>query len=82
MLSPMSTLKTAHNQIISPLLLEEIVQNNQKTGFCAVFFHFGAIWAPPEGAKKELKGLQVIGRYGPMSNQKNKPLTKLLVPFF
>jgi hypothetical protein len=54
-----------------------MVQNNQKTGFYAVFFHFGAIWAPPYGLKKVSKGPQVGGKYGPRSKLKKKPLTKL-----
>jgi hypothetical protein len=41
-------LKKSPKQITRPFLLEEIVQNNQKTGFYAGFsLHFGAIWAPP-----------------------------------
>jgi hypothetical protein len=42
------------------------------------FCYVGAIWAPPSGAKKILKGLQVGGMYGPMSA---KLLTKSLHPF-
>jgi hypothetical protein len=60
-----------------------MVQNNQKTGFYAVFF--GAIWGflgTPDGLKKVDKGPQVGGIYGPMSKLKNKPLTKSLGPFF
>jgi hypothetical protein len=62
-------------------LLGGMVQNNQKTGFY-VFFHFGAVWAPPTGPKKIPKGLQVDKTCGPMSKLENKPLTKLLSPFF
>jgi hypothetical protein len=50
-----------------------MVQNNQKTGLCC-FFHFEAIWAPPNGTKKVLKDPQVRGTYGLMSKLKNKPL--------
>jgi hypothetical protein len=46
------------------------------------FFHFGAIWAPPNEPKKILKNLQVGKTYGPMSELENKPLTKLIGPFF
>jgi hypothetical protein len=59
-----------------------MVQNNQKTGFYAVFGHFGAIWAPPNGSKKVDKGLQVGKMYGSMCKNENKPLTKSLGPFF
>jgi hypothetical protein len=48
----MSVLKTAHNQIIRPLLLEEIVQNNQKTGFCAGFFSIWSHLGTPIGIQK------------------------------
>ena len=45
------------------------------------FSHFGAIWAPQNGPKKVLEG-QLVGRtYGPMTELKNKPHTKLLGPF-
>jgi hypothetical protein len=50
-----------------------------------VFYFFGAIWAPPNGPKRNHKGTQRSssgGTYGPMSKFKNKPLTKLLGPFF
>jgi hypothetical protein len=52
--------------------------------FYAVFFIFSiwAIWAPPNGPKKVPEGQQVGETYGPMSELKNKPLTKLLGPFF
>jgi hypothetical protein len=60
-------------------MLEEMVQNNQKTG---IYAYFGAIWAPPNGPKKGLKGWQEGRMYGPMSNLKDKPLTKLLGLFF
>jgi hypothetical protein len=66
-----------------PVLLGEMVRNNQKTGFYAVFFlHCMAIWAPPNRPKKVAKGSQVGGRYGPTSKLNNKHLTKLLGPFF
>jgi hypothetical protein len=62
-----------------PINLGEMVRNNQKTGFYAVFFlHYGAIWAPSNGPKLVPKGLQVSGMYGPMSELKNKLLTKFL----
>jgi hypothetical protein len=77
----MSTLRNKP-QIIRLIHLGEMVQNNQKTGFCTVFSHFGAIWAPPDGPKKVLKGPQVGGRFGPMSKLRNMPVTKLLGPFF
>jgi hypothetical protein len=38
--------------------------------------------ARPNGNKRELKGPQFGGMYGPMSNLENKPLTKSLGPFF
>jgi hypothetical protein len=44
--------------------------------------HVGAIWAPPNGPKKVPKGLQVDRIYGTMRKLINKPLTKLLGPFF
>jgi hypothetical protein len=59
-----------------------MVQNNQKTGFFAVFLNLGLFWAPPNGPQKMLKGLQVDKMYGSMSKLANKPLTKLLGPFF
>jgi hypothetical protein len=46
------------------------------------FFDLGVIWAPPNGPKKVSKGQQVEEMYGPMSMLENKPLTKLLGPFF
>jgi hypothetical protein len=67
--------------MIRPILLGEIVRNNQKTGFHAVFL-FVAIWAPPYGPKKVPKGPQVGETFGVMSKLKNKPLTKLLGLFF
>jgi hypothetical protein len=59
-----------------------MVRNNQKTGFYAGFFHFGAIWAPSNGPEKVPKGPQIGRRYDLMSKLKNKPVTKLLGPFF
>jgi hypothetical protein len=59
-----------------------MVRNNPQTSFYAVFSILGAIWVPQNGPKKVLKGLQVGWTYGPMSKLKNKPLTKLLGPFF
>ena len=32
--------------------LREIIQNNQKTDFYAVVFHFAAIWAPLDRTKR------------------------------
>jgi hypothetical protein len=67
-----------------------MVQNNQKTNFHLVS-HFGAIWAPAtgpkkwapsNGPKKLLQGPQVGGKFGPIPKLRNKPLTKLLGPFF
>jgi hypothetical protein len=59
-----------------------MVQNNQRTLFCADFCHFEAIWAPQNGTKKVFKkGLQVGGMYGPLYKLKNKPLNKSLGPF-
>jgi hypothetical protein len=57
-----------------------MVQNNQKTVFFMLVFHFlfllfGAIWAPPNVLEKVDKGPQVGGMYGPMSKVKNKPHT-------
>jgi hypothetical protein len=46
------------------------------------FCHFGDIWAPPNRPKKILKGFQVGGMYGAMSELKIKRLNKLLCPFF
>jgi hypothetical protein len=71
-------------QIIKPIFLGEIVRNNLKTVFMlgCFFFILGPFWAPPNGPKKVPEGPQVSGMYGPMSELKNKPLTKLLGPFF
>jgi len=67
------------NQIIRLILQGKIVQNNQKKGFCAVFGHFGA---PPNGPKKIHKVPQLSGMSRPMSELKNKPLTRSLGLFF
>jgi hypothetical protein len=45
----------ALNQIIRPILLEEMIQNNQKTDFYAVFGHFRTIGVPLNGPKKYMK---------------------------
>jgi hypothetical protein len=50
--------------------------------FYVVFDYFKVIWAPPNGPKKELEGLQVERKYVSMSKHKNKPLTKSSGPFF
>jgi hypothetical protein len=71
-------IKVAPNQIIRLIFLGEMVQNNQKTSFYAVFGYSGAIWA----LKKINKGPQVGGMFGPMSELKNNPLTKSFGPFF
>jgi hypothetical protein len=50
-----------------------MVQNNQKSFFMlfwGILGHFGP--------KKIQKGLQLGGMFGPMSELKNKPLTKSL----
>jgi hypothetical protein len=67
------------NQIIRLILQGKIVQNNQKKGFCAVFGHFGA---PPNGPKKIHKVPQLSGMSRPMTELKNKPLTRSLGLFF
>jgi hypothetical protein len=46
------------------------------------FFNFEAIWAPQNAPKKVPQGPQVGRTYGPISKLKNKPLTKLLGPYF
>jgi hypothetical protein len=46
------------------------------------FMLFFATRAPPNGNKKVLKGPQLGGMYGLMSNLKNNPLTKSLGPLF
>jgi hypothetical protein len=58
MYDPMSKLKIkAPNQNIRPIILGEMVQNNQKTVYFLVFFlSFGAIWAPLNRPKKVDKG--------------------------
>jgi hypothetical protein len=61
---PMSKLeKKAPNQINRPILVREMVQNNQKR----LFMHFWGIWAPPNGPKMVLKDLQVGRLFVPMS---------------
>jgi|TARA_B110001454_G_scaffold175630_1_gene167435 hypothetical protein len=73
--------KISPNPIIRPILLGEIVQNNKRTGFYAVFYFilgpFGHLKCP----KKVLKGLHVARTYGPISKLENNPLNKLLGPF-
>jgi hypothetical protein len=78
------SLKIIPNQVIRPILLEEMVQNNQKTWFlyAVVFFHFGAILRPPNRPKKVLNSLQVGRMYGLMSNLKIRALAKSLGPLF
>jgi hypothetical protein len=56
------------------MLLGEIVQNNQKTGFYAVFYLFGGHLSTLNGLKKVLKGLQVARTYGSISKLKNNPI--------
>jgi hypothetical protein len=46
-----------------PILVGEIVENNQKY----FFMLFWGIWAPPNGRKKIHKGLQVGGGFVTMS---------------
>ena len=70
--------KKAPNQINRPILVEEMIQNNQKIVFSVLFW---GIWAPLNGPKKVLKGLQVGVMYGPMSKLKKKPLNKSIGPF-
>jgi hypothetical protein len=68
---PMSGLeKRPPNQIVRPIFLGEMVQNNQKIVY---FMLFLAIWAPPNGPKKVHKGPQVGGMYGTMSELENRP---------
>jgi hypothetical protein len=70
MYGPMSKL---NNKPLIKLSLGEIVRNNQKTGFYAVFsFILGPFW-PLNGPKKVFKGMQVGGTYGLMSELKDKP---------
>jgi len=73
------SLKIGPNQIIRPILLGEMVENNQKFFVLMLFL---AIWALSNGPKKVLRGLQVGGMYGPISELENRPLTKSLGPFF
>jgi hypothetical protein len=58
-MAPCLGYKKAPYQIIMPILLVEMVPNNQKTGFYAVFFNSVAIWAPPSEPKKVDKGPQI-----------------------
>jgi hypothetical protein len=78
----MSAQKKAPNQIIKPILLGKIVQNNQKTSFRAVFSILGPFGHPHRDPKREPKGPQVGETFGLMSKLKDKPLTKLLGLFF
>jgi hypothetical protein len=55
-----------------------MAQNNQRIVFDVVFGN----WGTQNGPKKVNIGPQVGGMYGPMSELKNKPLTKSGCPIF
>jgi hypothetical protein len=50
-----------------PILLGEMVQNDQKKIFFAVFFHFVAVREAPYEPKKVVKDSKVGWMYGQMS---------------
>jgi hypothetical protein len=75
MYSSMYTIKNKPlTKSLGPFFKEKWSKTSAKQVFYPVFYHFGAIWAPPNGPKKERKGPQVGGMYDPMSKHKNKPL--------
>jgi hypothetical protein len=67
---------------LGPFLQEKWSKTTRKQVFYAVFGHFGAIGAFPNGSKKVHKGLQVDGMYGPISKHRNRPLSKSLGSIF
>jgi hypothetical protein len=67
------------NQMIRLILQGKIVQKKQKRGFCTVFGYFRA---PPNGPKKIHKVAKLSGMSRPMSELKNKPLTRSLAYSF
>jgi hypothetical protein len=63
-----------------PILLGEMVQNDQTIGFLCCFFHFVAVRAPPYQPEKVVKGSKVGWMYGPMSKLKKKAPNQILRP--
>jgi hypothetical protein len=53
--------------MIRPIILGEMVQNNQKAGFLSWFGSFWGHLATPKWTKKVFLGPQVSKMYGPMS---------------
>jgi hypothetical protein len=83
MYDPMSKHKNKPlTKSIGPFLQEKWSKTTRKQVFYAVFGHFKAIWASPNGSKKVHKALQVSGMYIPMSKHRNRPLRKSLGPLF
>jgi hypothetical protein len=72
------SLKIRPYQIIRPIALGEMIQNNQNKVVMLVL----AIVAPPNGHKRVCKGPQMSLMYGPLSKLEIKPHTKSLGPFF
>jgi hypothetical protein len=74
---PLSELKNKPlTKLLGPFLLEETIQNNQKTSFVYCFWPFWGYLGTPKWTQKGTQRLQVAEMYGPMSKLKNKPHTK------
>jgi hypothetical protein len=70
-------------KLLGLFFLEKWSETTRNQVFILFFvYHFGAIWAPPNGPKQVPEGPQVGGTYGRITKLKNKPLTKLLGPFY
>jgi hypothetical protein len=83
MYGPMYKLKNKPlTKSLGPFFYEKWYKITRKQFFYAVFYHFEAIWVPPNGPKKVFKGPQVGYMYSSMYELENRPLTKSLGPFF
>jgi hypothetical protein len=64
-------------KLLGTFFRRNCLKQPENSFYADFFFIFGPFWA-----KKVLEGPQVGGTYGSMSELKDKPLTKLLGPFF
>jgi hypothetical protein len=78
MYGPMPRLKKKNpNQVIRPILIREMVQNNQKTGIFAVFFSILRTFRHPKINQKQYPNKPKWARFmAQYQNFKNEPITK------
>jgi hypothetical protein len=62
-----------------PILIGEMIRNNQKQFFLHCFCHFVAIWAPPNQPKSPQVGYRCMAQYLNLKVSPNLIITPILL---